>query len=249
MLLISDLHLHPSRPDITSALIWFLRSVAPYSGSLYILGDLFETWIGDDAPNPLGDQVAKELRDLADRGTAIHLMHGNRDFLIGQDYAYRCGAALVDEPLVIGLGNKKIALLHGDVLCTLDTDYLEFRSTVRNLEWQNSFLSKSVAERQEFAARARAQSKKAIADANTEIMDVTESAVMEMFQRLQIDIMIHGHTHRPAEHVIADSRDQKGSGYDSRRRIVLGDWDRFGWYGRVDENGEASLQKFELTQQ
>jgi UDP-2,3-diacylglucosamine hydrolase len=247
LLLISDLHLHHSRPDITSALGWFLRTIAPDSEHLYILGDLFEAWIGDDAADPLGDLVAADLRQLSDQGTAIYLMHGNRDFLIGEDFAARCGATLVDEPLVMEVGGRKFALLHGDVLCTRDTEYLEFRRMVRNPDWQNAFLAQSVAQRQQFAAQAREQSKQATASASSEIMDVTEAAVTEMFQRLQIDTMIHGHTHRPAEHdlVIEGAAD---SGRPLKRRIVLGDWDRYGWYGRVDEHGNTVLQQFNLTQ-
>jgi UDP-2,3-diacylglucosamine hydrolase len=248
LLLISDLHLHHSRPDITSALCWFLQTIAPDSKHLYILGDLFEAWIGDDAADPLGDLVATELRQLSNQGTAIYLMHGNRDFLIGKDFATRCGATLVEEPLVFDVDGRKFALLHGDVLCTRDTDYLEFRRMVRNPEWQNAFLAQSVAQRQEFAVQARKQSKQATASTSATVMDVTEAAVTEMFQRLQIDTMIHGHTHRPAEHeiVIADGGHKNRR---PRRRIVLGDWDRRGWYGHIDEHGNASLHKFNLAQQ
>jgi len=245
LLLISDLHLDQSRPDITEALIWFLGTVAPGARHLYILGDLFEVWIGDDAPNPLADLVAARLRKLADSGTELYLMHGNRDFLIGEGFAARCGARLVEEPVLLNIAGRKLALLHGDVLCTRDSDYLKFRQMVRNPEWQVTFLSQSVEQRQDFARQAREQSRQATSSASSEIMDVTESAVNEMFQQLQIDTMVHGHTHRPAVHDI--SIDNAGPDNTSRQRMVLGDWDRYGWYGQIDEEGEASLHKFNLS--
>lgn len=244
LLLISDLHLHQSRPDITEGLVWFLTKVARGAQRLYILGDLFEVWIGDDAPDLLADLVADELKKIADAGTELYLMHGNRDFLIGEDYAVRCGASLVEEPLLLNVASRRIALLHGDVLCTRDTDYLKFRQMVRNPQWQSTFLSQTVEQRQEFARQAREQSKKATSGASMEIMDVTENAVLEMFQQLQIDTMIHGHTHRPMIHDIAT--EDSTSTCTPRQRVVLGDWDRYGWYGQIDGHGDVSLHKFDL---
>jgi len=244
VLLISDLHLDQSRPDITEGLTWFLKQIATKTQQLYILGDLFEVWIGDDAPNPLADLVADELRKLADRGTELYLLHGNRDFLIGEGFAARCGAMLVEEPVLLNIAGRKLALLHGDILCTRDTEYLKFRQMVRNSDWQTTFLSQTVEQRQEFARQAREQSKKATSSASTEIMDVTEDAVNAMFQQLQIDTMVHGHTHRPAIHDIAI--EDSATTDTPRQRMVLGDWDRFGWYGQIDQQGEISLHKFDL---
>ena len=201
-------------------------------------------WIGDDAPNPLADLVATELRKLADRGTMLYLMHGNRDFLIGEDFAARCGASLVEEPVLLNIAGRRLALLHGDVLCTRDTEYLNFRQMVRNPEWQVRFLSQTVEQRQKFARQAREQSRQATSNASSEIMDVTEIAVKMMFQELQIDTMVHGHTHRPAVHDVSIDRAATENG--PRQRVVLGDWDRHGWYGQIDEHGQVTLHKFSL---
>ncbi|MBT8146595.1 MAG: UDP-2,3-diacylglucosamine diphosphatase [Gammaproteobacteria bacterium] len=243
--LISDLHLDLTRPDITEALFWFLRHLAPESSHLYILGDLFEAWVGDDVPHPLADQVAAELNKLTLKGTEVTLMHGNRDFLIGEDFAARCGASLLEEPVILDIANRKIALLHGDILCTRDTEYLKFRHMVRNPEWQREFLAMTVEQRLEFARQAREQSRQATSKASTEIMDVTDTAVSDMFQRLEIDTMIHGHTHRPAVHNLAI--DNAATDAKTRQRVVLGDWDRYGWYGEIDQQGNVTLHKFDLS--
>lgn len=245
MLLISDLHLDPSRPDITEALDWFLREKAPSSGQLYVLGDLFEVWLGDDAPDPLADHVAARFHALAEQGVAIYLMHGNRDFLIGEAFARRCGAQLVEEPLVLTVADKKIGLLHGDVLCTRDTEYLKFRGLVRNPQWQAAFLAQPLQQRQEFARQARAQSKQATASAAAEIMDVTPEAVMNLFRQLDIDTLIHGHTHRPAVHEIAPA--DSPANRIARHRVVLGDWDRQGWFGQIDGAGAVTLHNFPFS--
>jgi len=244
LLLISDLHLQDSRPDITRTLMEFLHRQAADCTRLYILGDLFEVWIGDDAPNPLADQVAAALLTLGEAGTEIYLMHGNRDFLMGQDFAARCGVSLVEEPLLLTVGEQRIALLHGDVLCTDDTAYLRFREMVRNPDWQREFLSRPLAEREEFARQARDQSRQASLENTPEIMDVTDTAVTSLMQELQVDTLIHGHTHRPAVHDLILSADE---GSRRRQRVVLGDWDRHGWYGEIDERGDVSLHRFPLA--
>ena len=244
MLLISDLHLDPSRPDIAEALDWFLREKAPASTRLYILGDLFEVWLGDDAPEPLADQVAAQLSRVAEQGVAIYLMHGNRDFLMGEDFARRCGAELVTEPLILTVAGKRIGLLHGDVLCTRDTEYLKFRDLVRNPLWQATFLAQPLEQRQEFARQARAQSKQTTANTAAEIMDVTPEAVTDLFRQLDIDTMIHGHTHRPAVHEVRSN--DPGSDRITGQRVVLGDWDRQGWFGQIDNTGTVTLHNFPI---
>ncbi len=246
MLLISDLHLVDHRPDITAALIGFLRNKAHTCPRLYILGDLFDVWIGDDAPNPLADEIAVELRKLADRGTEIYLMHGNRDFLIGAEYADRCNAALLEEPQLLSVAGKRIALLHGDILCTRDTDYQKFRNLVRNPDWQREFLAQPLAQRQAFARQARQQSREATTGNAAEIMDATEGAVARMLTDLRADTLIHGHTHRPAVHELL--LEQPGGRPEQRHRVVLGDWDRSGWYAQIDSQGQVTLHSFPLPE-
>lgn len=245
MRLISDLHLDQTRPDITEALLWFLRQLATQTEHLYILGDLFEAWVGDDAPHPLADQVAAALKALSKKGTAVYLMHGNRDFLIGDDFAARCGASLIEEPVLLDIADRKIALLHGDILCTRDTEYLKFRKMVRNPDWQREFLAMTVEQRLEFARQAREQSRQVTSSADAEIMDVSDTAVNDMFKQLEIDTMIHGHTHRPAIHDL--TIDSTVNDAKTRQRVVLGDWDRHGWYGHIDQLGNVTLHKFELS--
>lgn len=237
MLLISDLHLEAGRPDIRDALAGFLHSKAVNDPRLYILGDLFEVWLGDDATDPLADRIASEFRHLASQGVKLFIMHGNRDFLLGADYASRCGASLLEEPAVLTVGDKRIALLHGDVLCTRDTEYLKFRNLVRDPAWQQQFLAQPLAQRQAFARQARQQSQQTTSTNAAEIMDVTQSAVAELFQALQVDIIIHGHTHRPAVHECSPQS----------QRVVLGDWDKAGWYGEISNRGEVSLHQFPLV--
>jgi len=227
-LLISDLHLEPERPDITATFFEFLQSTARQAEALFILGDLFEVWIGDDYSYPLGDEVARQLSDLSRRGVAIYLMHGNRDFLIGQDYSQRCNAQLIEEPYVTELGGEKTVLLHGDVLCTQDTEYMQFRSLVRTPQWQQNFLAQSIEQRLQIAQQARQQSHQATANKGMEIMDVTTAEVQLLLGRLQVSTMIHGHTHRPANHWVPSS--DGGTDRRAARRIVLGDWDKHLWY-------------------
>jgi UDP-2,3-diacylglucosamine hydrolase len=244
VLLISDLHLEDKRPDITASLFDFLCTTATDAASLYILGDLFEAWIGDDAPDALADRVAEVLLALSSRGVQIFLMHGNRDFLLGQDYATRCGARLVVEPVLIEVATSRIALLHGDVLCTDDTAYQAFRRQVRDPAWQRAFLSRPLPERQAFARQAREQSRLATAGQMSEIMDVTEQAVSELCRQLQLDTLIHGHTHRPAVHRVASSPADLDR---PRQRVVLGDWDKQGWFARIDQRGAVTLHSFPLS--
>jgi UDP-2,3-diacylglucosamine hydrolase len=237
LLLISDLHLEAGRPDISDALVGFLRHKAVSAPRLYILGDLFEVWLGDDTSDPLAERVAAEFRRLTSQGVELFIMHGNRDFLLGADYASRCGASLLTEPAVLTVGNRRIALLHGDVLCTRDTEYLQFRKLVRDPAWQQQFLAQPLAQRQAFARQARQQSQQTTSSTAAEIMDVTPAAVTDLFQALKVDVIIHGHTHRPAVH---DCGPQS-------QRVVLGDWDKVGWYGEIGPQGDVSLHQFPLT--
>lgn len=243
ILVISDLHLQDSRPDITHTLYQFLQSNRGSCDSLFILGDLFEVWIGDDAQSDLATEVAAELKSFNAAGSSIYLMHGNRDFLIGDDYAALCGAHLIDEPFLLELSTATILLVHGDRLCTDDTDYMEFRKLVRQDSWKSEFLAKSITERREFARQARQQSQTAISNKAADIMDVNQAAVHELLSESGQTILIHGHTHRPAIHEI--SLTQPIDGNKQARRIVLGDWDKQAWVVEVCD-GEIDLQHFPL---
>ena len=214
-LFISDCHLDPRRPDVSAALIEFLRARACAARRLYILGDLFEAWLGDDDPADDHQRVIDTLHELAAR-CEIFFIAGNRDFLLGEEFAARVGMTLLKEPHMLQLEHSRVVLLHGDTLCTDDHDYQKFRAMVRNPAWISSTLARSLAERQQLAARLRDDSKAAMHHKVSEIMDVNETAVTECFRANDADVIIHGHTHRPALHR-----------YDADlRRIVLGDWIR-----------------------
>lgn len=221
-LFISDLHLDDTRPQVTELFLRFLHDEARGAQALYVLGDLFEAWVGDDDPAPVGAAVADGLRAVVDAGTPVAFMHGNRDFLVGHDYARRAGMRLLPDPSVILLDGRPALLMHGDLLCTADAGYMAFRAQTRDPEWQAQFLSQPLASRLAFAAKAREQSRShqaALKDAGTmeAITDVTPSTVDEHFSRYGIDLMIHGHTHRPAIHSLQ-------VGGRKCRRVVLGDW-------------------------
>ncbi|MDE1960570.1 MAG: UDP-2,3-diacylglucosamine diphosphatase [Xanthomonadaceae bacterium] len=216
-LFISDLHLDESRPRLIAAFEEFLAGDARAAQALYILGDLFESYIGDDDDAPLNARVARATRKLRDTGVPVFFMHGNRDFLLGQDFAARAEMTLLDDPAVIELGGEPVLLMHGDTLCTDDTAYLKFRTLVRDPAWQRAFLSKPLAERRAFAAQARGESRKHTANAKPEIMDVNQAAVETAMRAHGVRRLIHGHTHRPATHHFdVDGR--------KAERIVLGDW-------------------------
>lgn len=254
ILLISDLHLDPARPGLTRAFFDFLEKTAGgtlekaargalatttgQAGALYILGDFFNVWIGDDDDAPLGHEVSAALKRLSDSGTAVFLMHGNRDFLLGEQYAKECGATLIHEPYILESGDQQYLLLHGDALCTRDTGYMAFRSMVREPSWQQQFLAKPLDERRAFAAQARAQSRSMSSNKPEDIMDVTQSEVERVLREAGITTLIHGHTHRPAVHKLALSG-------KTGTRIVLGDWGTQGWYVRIS-GGSPALVNFAL---
>jgi len=216
-LLISDLHLDPRRPRILDLFADLLAGEARRADALYILGDLFDSWIGDDDDAALAAQVAQATRALRDSGVPIWFMHGNRDFLLGADYAARAGMSLLADPSVVELGGERVLLMHGDTLCTDDTEYLKFRALVRDPRWQAQFLAKPLAERRAFAAQARGESRRHTSAAKPEIMDVNQEAVAAAMRTHGVHKLIHGHTHRPATHHFdLDGR--------TAERVVLGDW-------------------------
>jgi UDP-2,3-diacylglucosamine hydrolase len=246
ILCISDLHLCPERPDLFLAFQDFLTTTAKGAHSLYILGDLFNLWIGDDNPDPFNSTVNHALSSLASQGTNIFIMHGNRDFLLGKQFCKSAKANLIDEPFILDCFDESYLLLHGDSLCTQDTDYMAFRSMVRNPEWQHEFLSKPIEERIAFAQHAREQSKAMSSNKAQDIMDVTPEEVVKVMQALNQHTLIHGHTHRPALHDIQKhSSSKKESKKNVGQRIVLGDWEKQGWYLKISSSG-VELISFDI---
>jgi UDP-2,3-diacylglucosamine hydrolase len=229
-LFISDLHLDSARPEITELFLRFLREEAADAEALYILGDLFEAWVGDDEPDEPATSVRAALRALVDGGTPVSLMRGNRDFLFGARFAAESGARLLPDPAVITLYGEPALLMHGDLLCTEDTAYQAFRTMVRNPAWQEQFLAQPLAARQEFAAKARAASKEHQNGTLESIMDVTPAAVETTMARHGVNRLIHGHTHRPAIHPLTVNQRRA-------QRIVLGDWYTQGSVLRANADG------------
>ena len=227
-LFISDLHLHESRPQLTRAFFHFLHTQALGAEKLYILGDFFDAWIGDDDDNPLNSQVAEELKKLNDTGTQIFLMHGNRDFLMGEKFAAQAGATMLAEGTVINLYQYPTLLLHGDQLCTGDTDYIKFRQQVRSPQWQQQVLSQPLNARRALAAQLREKSQEMNSLKSEGIMDVTQSEVVKVMQQAGVRRLIHGHTHRPARHQLEIDG-------EPAERIVLGDWHNKAWAIIADE--------------
>ena len=216
-LFISDLHLDASRPEITELFLAFLRDEASRADHLYILGDFFEAWVGDDDDDPHHGRVMDGLRKLTACGVPLSLMHGNRDFLIGRAFLQRTGAELLPEPTLLELNGKPSLLMHGDVLCTDDREYQMVRRMLRDPAWQKDYLAKPLTERRAIAAHAREQSRKHTAAKAEYIMDVNQKAVEETMRQHGVTRLIHGHTHRPAVHRFK-------SGGQDMERIVLGDW-------------------------
>lgn len=229
-LLISDLHLAPERPQISAQFSAFLRDTAPAAAALYILGDLFEYWAGDDDDDALGIEVARQLSALAAGGTRVYLMHGNRDVLMGQALAARCGAQLVGDPLPVNLHGTPTLLSHGDALCTGDAEYQRFRIYARDPGNQSKFLAQPLAARREQMRGMRAQSEAAKQQKAEAIMDVAVDAVEALLRSHGYPRLIHGHTHRPARHV------HHIDGH-ACERWVLGDWYDRGSYLRCDAAG------------
>lgn len=229
-LLISDLHLAPERPAITAQFLRFARDTAAQAQALYVLGDLFEYWAGDDDDDALGIQAAAALQALSAGGTRVFLMHGNRDVLMGQALAKRCGATLLADPLLTELHGAPTLLTHGDALCTDDADYQHFRAYARDPANQEKFLAQPLAERREQMRGMRAQSEASKQRKAEAIMDVAPAAVEALLRRHGYPRLIHGHTHRPARHV------HEVDGHRCER-WVLNDWYERGGYLRCDSAG------------
>ncbi|MEL0103502.1 MAG: UDP-2,3-diacylglucosamine diphosphatase [Gammaproteobacteria bacterium] len=209
---ISDLHLDKSRPHINNYFIYYLKSLDNNVSDLYILGDLFEYWVGDDDPMDGLDDVCEAIIDVGKK-INIWYMHGNRDFLVSKKICDNLKINLLQDPTIINNGNMKILLLHGDTLCTDDLAYQEFRLMVRSEKWQNEMLNKPLDERLMIAEALRKKSKEANMEKGEEIMDVNENEVLSVIKKHDPNIIIHGHTHRPNIHH-----------HDNVIRYVLGDW-------------------------
>lgn len=216
-LFISDLHLDPGRPAITALFFDFLQARARSATALYILGDLFEAWIGDDDDAPLATEVATHLRAVRDSGVALYFVHGNRDFLLGPDYAARAGLALLPETRVIDLYGTPTLIMHGDTLCTDDVDYQAFRAKVRNPAWQRQVLALPLVQRRAMAGQLRETSRAANRLKPEDITDVNPAAVNAALHQHGASRLIHGHTHRPGRHPLNIAG-------RAAERLVLGAW-------------------------
>ncbi|WP_024560826.1 UDP-2,3-diacylglucosamine diphosphatase [Franconibacter pulveris 601] len=216
-LFIADLHLCAEEPAITAGFLRFLAGEARQADALYILGDLFEAWIGDDDPNPLHAQIAAAIRTLVESGVPCYFIHGNRDFLLGKRFARESGMQLLPEEKVLNLYGKRVLIMHGDTLCTDDVGYQAFRAKVHQPWLQTLFLALPLFIRKRIAAKMRAGSQSANRVKDMAIMDVNPQAVAETLERHRVQHLIHGHTHRPAVHGLTANG-------EPAFRYVLGAW-------------------------
>ncbi|WDE08309.1 UDP-2,3-diacylglucosamine diphosphatase [Thalassomonas viridans] len=233
---IADLHLAQNRPDITACFLSFLKNKAPEAEALYILGDLFESWIGDDDNSPFVIEIAQALFELRQKHTEIFYIHGNRDFLLGKKYAQKSGMTLLAEVELIELYGKKAVIMHGDTLCTRDIGYQKFRKKSRSWWWQTMIKSLPLFVRRNIAENYRKKSAMATAEKSQEIMDVTPQEVVNCLEQYNSQLLIHGHTHRPAVHEL-------NANNQAAQRVVLGDWYEQGAWLKVTRKG------FELLNQ
>ncbi len=216
-LFIADLHLIDERDDISQLFVQFLQHDAIDCDALYILGDLFEVWVGDDNKTPFNQHIAKHIKVLSDTGVPIYFIHGNRDFSIGKKFAKQSGMILLPESHVIDLYGTQTLIMHGDSLCTLDIAYQKFRKKSRNKWWLTMMLCLPLSYRKKIARQARERSQLSNQGKTADIMDVTQSEVELQMSRYKVQLMIHGHTHRPNRHLFSLNGQQA-------ERIVLGDW-------------------------
>ena len=229
-LFVSDLHLEADRPDIGQQFIQFLQTDASEADDLYILGDLFEAWVGDDDPNTHYFAIKRALRKIVDRGIPIYFMHGNRDFMVGKGFANETGVQILDDPYKVTMYGQRTLLTHGDLLCTDDVQYQRVRQMVRNPDWQAQMRVKPLKERLRIAKEARRQSLEQTINMSLQIMDVNQDEVIRVIQQHEVDVLLHGHTHRPGMHDVE-------VGYRKAKRIVLGDWYTQGSVVRWDSRG------------
>jgi UDP-2,3-diacylglucosamine hydrolase len=243
-LFVSDLHLQESHPRTTQAFFDFLKNHAMHARQLYLLGDLFEYWAGDDdLVTPYNKKIAEAIRRVSDAGIEVFWIAGNRDFLVGEDFAHSAGMTLLPDPYVAQIANQQIVLAHGDAQCTDDVSYMAFRNQVRQPEWQANFLSQSLAERKAIIAGMRTESRSSQRTKSMEIMDVNAAAISSLFNTTDTSIMIHGHTHRPARHEYPSKDNLKV-------RYVLPDWEcdsepvRGGW---IAVGSDGYIKRFDIN--
>ena len=229
-LFVSDLHLEADRPDIGDQFINFLKTDAMEADDLYILGDLFEAWVGDDDPNTHYAKIKMAIRKVVDKGIPVYFMHGNRDFMIGRQFANETGVEILKDPHPCTMYGQKTLLSHGDAMCIDDVKYQKVREMTRNPDWQAAILAKPLKERLRIAEEARRQSLEQTINMSLDIMDVNQDEVKRVIQKYGVDILLHGHTHRPDVHTV-------DLGSRKAKRIVLGDWYTQGSVLRWDLRG------------
>lgn len=227
---ISDLHLSAGQPALTKLFIHYLGHKAHEADALFILGDLFEVWLGDDMVLSEYQDAISAIKKLTYSGIPVYIMYGNRDFLMREQFEQLTGCQLINDPTIIDLYGTPTVLMHGDTLCTDDTDYQKFRTMVRNPQWQNELLNKTPDERLALAKEYREISKSATGNKTNEIMDVNQEQVISIMQKYNVSQLIHGHTHRPDTHHF--SLEDK-----ELTRIVLSDWNNCGYVLVCDESG------------
>ena len=232
---ISDLHLSPNQALIADGFKRFLHERCADADELYILGDFFDSWIGDDEDDAFYRNIIAFLRAISSDGLKLYLMRGNRDFLLGEQFAQDSGVTLLAEPHRLRLGKLDALLMHGDSLCTDDKDYMAFRAQARSAEWQAQVLGLPLAARRALAEQMRSQSKTMNSNKAEDIMDVNADAVSACMSEHRVSLLIHGHTHRPARHTLTGGE-----------RIVLGDWGAHAWYLR-SEDESLTLHQFALA--
>lgn len=240
---VSDLHLNESLPHTTQAFFNFLREHAVHAQQLFLLGDLFEYWAGDDdIATPFNQRVVEALRSTRDAGVDLFWIAGNRDFLIGDQFSHATGATILPDPYVATIGTQQVALSHGDAQCTDDAAYMAFRNQVRQPLWQQAFLAQPLAQRKKIIEGMRTESRDAQRGKPAEIMDVNAQAIASLFKVTATSLMIHGHTHRPARHEYGDDKEK-------RLRYVLPDWDcdiepqRGGW---ISMYADGTIKRFQV---
>ena len=231
---ISDIHLSDKHPELTQAFFTFLNESKEACTHLYILGDLFETWIGDDDDLPLYREIKEALLSFTTNGPKTFFMHGNRDFLVGESFAKETGITILPDPYTLNINGQRAILSHGDFLCTDDQDYINFRNQVREEDWQSDFLNKALYERKQIAVNLRKDSKEATSKKSDTITDVNDRSLLEFINEHKPDIFIHGHTHRPQIHKLGNIK-----------RVVLGDWGDCGWYLHTNKEN-YHLKSFDI---
>ena len=229
-LFISDLHLEAERPDIGNQFLKFLANEASGAEDLYILGDLFESWVGDDDPNTYYAVIKIALRKLTDSGVPIYYMHGNRDFMIGRKFANETGITILEDPHKVIMYGRQVLLSHGDLLCTDDHQYQQIRKLTHDPDWQASMRAKPLGERLAIAEEARRQSLEQTINQSLKIMDVNQDEVKRVMLEHTVEVLLHGHTHRPGVHTV-------DLGSRKAKRLVLGDWHTQGSLIRWDSRG------------